>query len=518
MGRVGGGRECLGSLNNHRPDGRLGLTRETLAVTTGMKPTCEPILRTLRLRNIYPRLPKLRKHLSPSEPQSRPNRPGQSSGAGSPQMQLSDAGIARPIRLLMMISSLDGGGSERQTLLLLKHLDRRRFVPELYLLHRTGSLLDEVPADVPIHCFEDASCRNDANQPQIRSSQSWLQRSLEKIASRLKRLSFPGKVHRQQVADVARVLAQRQIDVIYDRTFHMTLIAGEAALATGVPRVSTIVSPPSRAVPLNAGRFLSIKKRRLRKAYRDSAAVIAVSQPTARDAAAFYHLPRRRFHVAANPVDCDALDQIVAATPPPGRDQRYTIACVGRISIEKGQMELVEAVRKLRSDDPNLPLPRVWMIGDGPLRASLQQRVRDNRLQDSIEFIGHVSQPAPWIAAADAVCITSYFEGFPNVMLESMALGVPVIARSIDVVRSLGRLATDPTIRGRVYLTTFENATDRIGFDLARKIVKTRRNETARRSKATSARRLAREELSIACGMARIERILTKVFLDRLAE
>jgi len=494
MGWMGGGRECLGSLLKHRPNGPLGLTRDTLAVTTGTKPNGKPIARILRLRKIHPKFPKLRKPVSQSDPQS------------------------RPIRLLVMISSMDGGGSERQTLLLLKHLDRRRFAPELYLLRRTGSLLDQVPGDVPIHCFEDAGSRIDGGQPPFRSLDQGWQRSLAKIAARLKWLPLPGRVHRRQVADVARVLVERQIDVIYDRTFHMTLIAGEAALTTGVPRVSTIVSPPSRAVPLNAGRFLSIKKRRLRQAYRDSAAVIAVSHPTARDAAAFYHLPRRRFLVAANPVDCDALDQIVAATPPPGRDQRYTIACVGRISTEKGQMELVEALRKLRSDHPDQPLPRVWMIGDGPLRASLQQRVRDERLQDAIEFIGHVSQPAPWIAAADAVCITSYFEGFPNVLLESMALGVPVITRSIDVVRSLGRLATDPTIRGRVYLTTFENATDQIGFDLARKIVKTRTNETARRSKAISARRLAREELSIASGMARIERILIKVFLDRLAE
>jgi len=518
MGWMGGGRECLGSLLKHRPNGPLGLTHDTLAVTTGTIPTCKPILRVLRMRGIYPRLPELRKLPSQSDPQSRPNRHGQPAGLGLRQVHVSEAVIARPIRLLVMISSMDGGGSERQTLLLLKHLDRRWFAPELYLLHRSGSLLDQVPADVPIHCFEDAGSGSDAGQSESRPREKWWQQSLEKIASRLKRLSLPGKVHRQQVADVARILVQRRIDIIYDRTFHMTLIAGEAAWATGVPRVSTIVSPPSKAVPLNAGRFLSIKKRRLRQAYRDSAAVIAVSHPTARDAAAFYQLPRRRFIVVANPVDCDALDQIVATTPAPNRDQRYTIACVGRISIEKGQMELVQALRKLRSDRPDQPLPRVWMLGDGPLRASLEQKVRDYRLEDSIEFIGHVSQPAPWIAAADAVCIASYFEGFPNVMLESMALGVPVIARSIDVVQSLGRLATDPTIRGRVYLTTFASSTYQKGFDLARKIVKTQTNETARRSKATSARRLAREELSITGGMARIERILIKVFVDRLAE
>lgn len=408
-----------------------------------------------------------------------------------------------------MISSLDGGGSERQTLLLLKHLDRRCFAPELYLLRRTGSLLDQVPADVPIHCFEDA----DSRSLEIRRD-----RPLGKIIAGINRLPLPGKVHRQQVADVARVLVQRQIDVIYDRTFHMTLIASKAASLAVVPRVSTIVSPPSRAVPLNAGRFLSIKKRQLRRAYQQSAAVIAVSHATAGDAATFYRLPRHRFMVVANPVDSDSLDRIITTATVPGRDNRFTIACVGRISIEKGQLELVLAMKKLAIDYPHSPLPRVWIIGDGPLRQSLEQKVHDERLDDSIDFIGHVAQPEPWIAAADAVCITSYFEGFPNVMLESMALGVPVIARSIDVVRTLGRIAADPTIRGRTYLTTFESSPGDMGFDLARKIVRTRLNVTATRSKTIAARRLAREELSITSGMAQIERILIKVFLRRLAE
>ena len=404
---------------------------------------------------------------------------------------------------------MEGGGSERQTLMLLQHLDRQRFAPELYLLRRTGSLLDQVPGDVPIHCFEDA-----ASRVKVQTAES----SLQVIRSRLAQLPLPGKVHRQQVADVFQVLVQRQIDIIYDRTFHMTLIAGEAALAADVRRVSTIVSPPSRAVPLNAGRFLSIKKRRLKEAYRRSAAVIAVSHPTARDAATFYGLPRHRFTVVTNPVDCRALDQIIAATPPPPRDARFTIACVGRISTEKGQMALIQAVVKIRSDHPDHPLPRVWMIGDGPLRATLEQTVRDEQLHDSIEFIGHVVHPAPWIAVADAVCIPSYFEGFPNVMLESMAIGVPVISRAIDVVHSLGRLASDPAIRGRTYVSTFEGSPGDQGSDLARKIIKCRTNVTATRSKTIASQRLAREELSVDSGIARIEGILIKAFFERLAE
>jgi glycosyltransferase involved in cell wall biosynthesis len=187
------------------------------------------------------------------------------------------------------------------------------------------------------------------------------------------------------------------------------------------------------------------------------------------------------------------------------------------MSVEKGQTELVWAIGRLKQNDPDFPLPRVWMIGDGPLRESLAGLARRLGVEQSVDFIGHVQQPAPWIATADAVCVPSHFEGFPNVMLEAMALGVPVIARRIDVVRSLGRLARDPAIRGRDYVATFDESGNRVGVNLARTIRATRINTTATRSRVIAARRLAREELSIDKTVPRIEREIAKLVEQPLA-
>jgi len=436
----------------------------------------------------------------------------------------------RPIRVLLMIASMDGGGSEQQTLLLLRHLDRSRFRPELYLLRRSGSLLAQVPSDVPVHCFEDQSVVDrssvadrsadrspDASpsqvQPAERSSTLVAVQSIQTAISRLcsslqRRFNWPGKIHRAQVRHVAQLLQQRQIDVVYDRTFLMTLIAAPAAAKVGVPRVSTIVSPPSRIVPLLGGRFLAAKRRRLRRAYATSAAVVAVSHPTACDAAAYYSLPRRRFQVIPNPVDSAALDAVVAGTAAPPRDRRWTIACVGRMSAEKGQATLIDALDILKQKYPADPLPCLWMIGDGELRESLQRLVESRGLARHVHFWGHLAQPAPWIAAADALCLPSHFEGFPNVMLEAMALGTPVIARSIDVTRSLGSLAQQSDIRGRDYLALFDTAAGNDAESLARKIRRVQFNTTATRSRVQAARRLAREAHALSHLLPRIEYLL----------
>jgi len=394
--------------------------------------------------------------------------------------------------VLVMISSLEGGGSERQALLVLRRLNRTIFAPELYVLRRSGSLLGQVPADVPIHCFEESIEAETA---------SWL--------------SWPGRVHGAQVGHLARLLTNRSIDVIYDRTFHMSLIAAPAAVRCEIPRVATIVSPPSRALPLNGGKFLAIKRRRLRAAYRQASAVITVSHPTASDAARYYGLPRSRFTVIPNPVDAEAIDSVVARFPRPSRDGRYTIACVGRMSAEKGQAELLKAVDRLLTLYPEFPPPKFWMIGDGPLRESLQQAVERSKWQEHFEFLGHLEHPEPWIAAADALCVPSHFEGFPNVMLEAMALGVPVIARSLDVTRSLGRLPTDPAIRGRDYLATYVDSPSQSGVALARRLRRVKLNPTATQSRVAAALRLARETLSPVTIIPRIEQALIEAIKGR---
>ena len=328
-------------------------------------------------------------------------------------------------RVLLMIGSMAGGGSEQQVSLLLRHLDRQRFAPELYLTHRDGPLLSQVPSDVPIHSFD--------------------------CVAQTGGLYYPGRVLRQQINFLTSVVRSGGYDAIYDRTFHMSLIAGPAAKRCAVPRVSTIVSPPDFALPHVEKKFVPLKRRRLAKAYRDSFAVVAVSQQSADSAKNYYGLTADRIHVIPNPVDAKRLE--AEAQSPESEVQTFfdrsktIIVCVGRMTAEKGHTDLIKALSLCSSTWPSNTLPmRVLLIGDGPLRGSLQQQA-DEQLSDSpheVIFCGHVTKPAPAIAAADALILPSHFEGMPNVVLESMSLRTPVIATSVGGTVELQR--SDDTI------------------------------------------------------------------------
>ncbi|MDA8967670.1 glycosyltransferase [bacterium] len=306
-------------------------------------------------------------------------------------------------RVLFMISSMRGGGSERQTLMLLKHLDRSLFSPHLYVMEKAGDLLAQVPADVPIHSFEDAR-----KEPLV---------------------YMPGGVMRQQIQHLKKLLADESIEVIYDRTFHMTMIAGPASRQRNIPRVSTIVSPPELALPLVEKRFVRMKQHRLAKAYRESRQIIAVSQIAAESAENFYQLPSQSVTVLPNPVDTQALLQTTVKTNMQHNPSALTLVCVGRMTEEKGHRDLIDAIAIAQANWPDSnPSLHIHLIGDGPLQAELELRAKKIREPHSVKFFGALSDVGTSIANADALILPSLFEGMPNVVLEAMALETPVIA------------------------------------------------------------------------------------------
>lgn len=87
---------------------------------------------------------------------------------------------------------------------------------------------------------------------------------------------------------------------------------------------------------------------------------------------------------------------------------------------------------------------QVYMIGDGPLRSSLMEQVRDLGLSSRVKFIGRIphNDLADWFRASNRMVLPSRSEGVPNVLLETMACGVPFIATSVG---GIPEICPDPS-------------------------------------------------------------------------
>ncbi|MBI0477227.1 colanic acid biosynthesis glycosyltransferase WcaL [Sphingomonas sp. MA1305] len=151
--------------------------------------------------------------------------------------------------------------------------------------------------------------------------------------------------------------------------------------------------------------------------------------------------------------------------------QPLQLIAVGRLSPEKGQAGLLEAVALLRDRGVAIALT---LVGDGPESASLRALATQLGVKALVRFVGRQDERTALasIAAADVLVLPSFMEGLPVVLMEAMALGVPVIATRVagipELVRdevsgllfdpadwhgladTIARLAADPALRARL--------------------------------------------------------------------
>lgn len=107
-----------------------------------------------------------------------------------------------------------------------------------------------------------------------------------------------------------------------------------------------------------------------------------------------------------------------------GEDDRL-VACCAALRPEKRQVDLVEAVRRLRHQGKQV---RLVLIGEGSERSTIEAAIASAGLASYCQITGFQNDVRPWLEAADLVTLSSRTEGFPVSILEAMAMARPVVA------------------------------------------------------------------------------------------
>jgi glycosyltransferase involved in cell wall biosynthesis len=108
-----------------------------------------------------------------------------------------------------------------------------------------------------------------------------------------------------------------------------------------------------------------------------------------------------------------------------GRDPDMSapfILCAGRLNTQK---DFVTAIRAFALvDAPDL---RLVILGEGPLRRALEGEIQRLGLSKRVDLPGHVADIGPWLARARLFLLSSRYEGYPAVLVEAIAAGVPIV-------------------------------------------------------------------------------------------
>jgi len=287
-------------------------------------------------------------------------------------------------RVLLLINSLEGGGAEKVMARVAAGLAGRLPQGQVRL-----ALLDDLPAAWPLPGGVE-----------------------------LVRLDSRGSFWRS-IRETRRLVAEWRPDVVLS---FLTRANCAAILACRRGGSRCVVSERvNTTTHLGAGPRGRVLRAVVARLYPRADAVVAVSQGVADELRDGYGVADGRLRVIPNPVEIGSLQARAAeasAVPLPGR----FLVNVGRLVPNKGGEVLLRAFAA--SGFPG----HLVMVGEGPERGRLMALARQLGIADRLHLPGYLENPHAVVARAEAWVSASRSEGFPNAMVEAMALGIPVIA------------------------------------------------------------------------------------------
>jgi glycosyltransferase involved in cell wall biosynthesis len=302
----------------------------------------------------------------------------------------------RPINVLHLRDTYEIGGPGKTILETHRAIDRNRFRMHLGVFVRDGE-----SGDSP---FTTEARRLDMPVHFVRGRHSYDPRMI-------------GRVN-----DLVRTL---QIDIVHAHEVKSDVIAYLAARLRPVPIVTTLHGWIGNGLKQRG--LIALDKRVARGFDR----VIAVSRKIERqliDAG----VPADKIRMLHNAIVVEryrrtgrrgVLAEVIGRPVP-----SPVIASIGRLSIEKGHADLINAIDlvKRRGRDVSLVL-----IGDGPERPKLIQQINALGLQGTVHLPGYMQEPQRFLEEVDLMVLPSHTEGLPNAALEALLMEVPVLATRV---------------------------------------------------------------------------------------
>lgn len=276
----------------------------------------------------------------------------------------------------------------------------------------TGSHLD--PARVEFH-IGVLVAKRDGEHPLVDAAR---QRGISVTP-----LDDHGRLDSSLIDPILKIIDERRIDLLHTSEFRSSLIA----------QIVKRRRPKLRMVATAHGWIANTFRRRVvrlldKMMFRRFDHVIIVSDAT-RSLVPRWWLPDSQATVLRNALVLKSYGREILDKPRrPIDPDNVTLVNVGRLSPEKGQEMLLNAMHALT---PRWPKLRLKFAGIGPLEEQLRVVARNLGLEERVEFVGYVNDMPRLYADIDLVVQSSFTEGLPNVILEAAYLRVPIVATAV---------------------------------------------------------------------------------------
>lgn len=291
--------------------------------------------------------------------------------------------------LIFILPTLKCGGAERIICNILKHINKDLFDIKLILIKNTGDLWNEIPNDIQIDFL-------------LKPEQK-ISNSLFPLVKKLLSICKPKDT----------IVGSMELDATYFALLPK-LFLGCNAIGWVHTNLNEYLKTVSKLHLILVKLFYPFLDK-----------IIAVSEGASISVRSIIGESPNTI-VIRNCIDTDRIDELSkmdnSCIPPKNTP---VICFVGRLIELKRIDLLLNALTNTKLQSINTQL---WIIGDGPEKIRLQSLSSKLNVSEQTLFLGYQSNPYPYIRHADALVLTSRLEGLPTVIIEALALGVPVIS------------------------------------------------------------------------------------------
>lgn len=292
-------------------------------------------------------------------------------------------------KILFFIYEMGAGGAARTLLNILNHLDREKFEPILVTLNYNGSYEEHLKDDVTFIKLE---------------------------TRRLRSAIFP----------LAKVIRHEQPDIVFSTIPNYNIIAIVARLLSFTKTKNVV----REAALLGDGHSFNMKLIMYGLFYRLSSKVISLSEGVKTNLVEHYKVKHDNVKVIYNPIDIKHIQSdadhgaIAKEHEHIFATNRKVIITAGRLVGEKDHKTLIRAFAKVNEQLDS----KLVLLGEGSLKDDLKELTKQVGIEQHVHFIGFQQNPYVYFKQADLFVLSSLSEGFGHVLVEALAMGIPIVS------------------------------------------------------------------------------------------
>lgn len=303
------------------------------------------------------------------------------------------------IKILFLIDSLHQGGRAMILLNILRYIDRESFEPILVMFKKEGNLENKIPNDIPVLIID-----------------------IEKIKAGCFPL-FPFILHQ-----LKKIIMKERPLILFCYGWYGATLSSLSNIRSATRPLIVIHEDTVFAECLNhyKGKMKKIFKFLVRFSYNNSDLIIAVSQGVRDSLITHYNVNDEKIKVLYNPVD---LKNIINKSKdevnhPWFNEDIPIIISAGRLVPQKGFDVLIKAFSLVLKKHE----ARLIILGEGPFKEKLEKLTSQLGIKRYVDFPGFQDNPWRYFVRSTIFVLPSFYEGLPCVIIEALALGVPVIS------------------------------------------------------------------------------------------